>query len=335
MANRRVSPFMARVVAAIRMRHLALATEKSYCYWIRYFVRFCRYTDPIQIDAPDVQRFLTYLALNQSVSPSTQNSAFSAIVFLFRHVLDKPLEGISATRARQPQRIPVVLTTLEVNKILENLAKPYQTMVQIAWGTGMRKMEIHRLRVKDIDFERKTIVVRQGKGNKDRVTVLPDCVVDDLRLLIQKTTHYHDIDTADGFPNVEMPHALAKKYPNHASSLAWKFVFPSAQRSKDPRSGEERRHHIHPSCLAKALKLAIKRARVYKKISLHTFRHTFATQLLENGYDIRTVQELLGHTDLKTTQIYTHVIKRGGHAVISPADQVKEEVASYSIASSY
>jgi len=194
-------------------------------------------------------------------------------------------------------------------------------MIQLAWGTGMRKTEILQLRVKDIDFDRMCITIREGKGRKDRVTVLPKCIIDDLHKAIKRTEHLHNMDVDDGYGTVDMPNALSKKYPNQASSLHWKFIFSANNRSIDPRSGIQRRHHIHPSALTKQLRKAVDLSQVRKKVPCHSFRHTFATQLLENGYDIRTVQELLGHSDVKTTQIYTHVLNRGANAVVSPADQ--------------
>lgn len=317
------SSFMKKVREVIRVRQMALATEKSYCYWIHYFIRFNGYRSPGDIDPAGVNQFLGHLAVNKNVSPNTQNQALNAIVFLFRHVLGVPIDNINAVRAKEQQRLPVVLTTREVLAVLEHLQPPFRTMIELAWGAGLRKMEIHRLRIKDIDFERRTITVREGKGRKDRVSVLPARCVEGLRESIRRATHLHNLDSDEGFGTVEMPFALAKKFPNQASSLHWKFVFPSIQRSNDPRSGVERRHHLHPSTLERALRVAVVKSKVPKKISCHTFRHTFATQLLEAGYDIRTVQELLGHTDVKTTQIYTHVLKRGGNAVISPADRIE------------
>jgi len=325
----KTSPFMEKVRGVIRLRQMALATEKTYCYWIRRFIRFSKINAPENIQPSHVTTFLTYLAVNNKVSPNTQNQAFNALVFLFRSVLNKELTNVNARRAKEHQRIPVVLTNKEIKAILENLRPPFKTMVELAWGAGLRKMEILRLRVKDIDFDRRCIIVRQGKGFKDRVVPLPSRCVNDLQLAIRRATHFHELDCEEGFGTVEMPFALARKYPNQARSLYWKFIFPSLNRSIDPRSGEERRHHIHPDTLSKNLKYAVRKANVYKKVSCHTFRHTCATQLLEAGYDIRTVQELLGHNDVKTTQIYTHVLKRGGNAVISPADRVESPRGVY------
>ncbi len=315
------SPFMKKVRDTLRFKQMALSTEKNYCYWIGFFIRHHNYASPEAIRSDDVTSFLTHLAVIRHVSPSTQNQAFNALLFLFRHVLNVPLDNVDAVRAKEVRRIPVVLSNSEVQAVVEQLNPPFRTMIQFAWGAGMRKMEILRLRIKDIDFERQSITVREGKGRKDRVTVLPQCAVEDVRQAIGKTEYFHQQDIVEGFGTVEMPYALAKKYPNQASSLHWKFVFCANQRSVDPRSGVERRHHLHPSALEKRLKSAVVRSGVRKKISTHTFRHTFATQLLESGYDIRTVQELLGHSDVKTTQIYTHVLNRGGNAVISPADR--------------
>jgi len=318
----KTSPFLDKVRETLRLKQMAYATEKVYIYWIRYFIRFNKYHSPSEITADDVTAFLTHLAVKKNVSPSTQNQAFNALLFLFRHVLNLPFEDVQAVRAKEQVRIPVVLSQKEVDAILSHLKPPYKTMIELAWGTGMRKMEIHRLRIKDIDFDRRAITVRQGKGAKDRITVLPDRCVRDLQLAIKRSEAFHHLDIEEGFGTVEMPYALAKKFPNQASSLHWKYVFPSFKRSIDPRSGIERRHHLYETNLEKQLRNAVKLADIRKKVSCHTFRHTFATQLLESGYDIRTVQELLGHSDVKTTQIYTHVIKRGGNGVISPADRV-------------
>lgn len=318
----KTSPFIDQVRAKLRLKQMAYATEKAYLYWIRYFIRFKQYQSPGDIKPDDVTSFLTHLAVNRHVSPNTQNQAFNALLFLFRHVLNLPLENVQAVRAKEPIRLPVVLSHGEVDAILSHLKPPYKTMIELAWGTGMRKMEIHRLRIKDLDFDRRAITVRHGKGAKDRITVLPDRCIEDLHAAIKRSEYYHLLDVEEGFPTVEMPYALAKKYPYQARSLHWKYVFPSFKRSICPRSGIERRHHLYETNLEKQLRKAVKLAEVRKKVSCHTFRHTFATQLLESGYDIRTVQELLGHSDVKTTQIYTHVIKRGGHAVISPADRV-------------
>jgi len=320
------SPFMAKVRRCIRSRHLALATERTYCYWILQFIRHMKYQTPESIVAEGVTDFLSYLAVDRHCSPNTQNQAFNALLFLFRHLLDKPLENVNAIRAKETRRIPVVLTTAEVSAILVHLKPPYTTMIQLAWGAGLRKNEIHRLRIKDVDFQRNELIVREGKGRKDRVTLLPQSCREDLGRYIKLAEQLHQIDLDAGFGRVAMPYALAKKYPNQARSLHWQFVFSSYKRSYDPRalSGEERvqkRHHLHPSSLEKHLRKAVAASGVRKKVSCHTFRHTFATQLLETGYDIRTVQELLGHSDVKTTQIYTHVLNRGGLAVISPADR--------------
>lgn len=315
------SPFMQRIQEIMRARYLALATEKSYCYWIRYFIRQQKPSSPEAMTGEQVTAFLSWLAIEQNISPATQNQAFNALVFLFRHVLQRPLTDIQATRAKENRRVPVVLSSSEIDQVLQYLKEPYLTMLRLAWGSGLRKMEILRLRIKDLDFERRALTVRSGKGDKDRVTVLPQSVCEPLQRFMTRSARLHQMDLDDGFGSVEMPYALAKKYPAQARSLHWQFVFSAGQRSIDPRSGEERRHHLHHSTLDRALRAAVVASKIPKRISCHTFRHSFATQLLENGYDIRTVQELLGHSDVKTTQIYTHVLKRGGNAVISPADR--------------
>lgn len=315
------SPFMRRVRDTIRLRQLAYTTEKTYCYWIRFFIRQQRIGHPDEMTGEKVTDFLTFLAVHRNVSPNTQNQAFNALLFLFRHVLQRPLENIQAARAKERRHVPVVLTTLEVERILQHLQPPYLTMIQLAWGAGLRKAEILRLRVKDVDFERRELTVRAGKGGKDRRTVLPQVTVEALHQLIARIEKLHALDVEEGYGAVEMPYALARKYPGESRSLRWQFVFAGNQRAADPLSSEIRRHHLHPSTLEKALRLAVHQAGMTKRVTCHSFRHTFATQLLESGYDIRTVQELLGHRDVKTTQIYTHVLNRGGHGVISPADR--------------
>lgn len=314
------SVFLEEVRKVIRLRRLALTTEKTYIYWVRYFIRHQGYRSAKDIHAKGVDDFLSYLAVKKNVSPNTQNQALCALAFLFRHVLQQDLVGVNAVRSRQHQRIPVVLNSREAQTIVSHLPFPFSTMVKLAWGSGLRKAELLNLRIKDVDFDNHCLTVRQGKGGKDRVTVLPNSTVDDIQKLILLAKEYYHLDIQQGYGEVSMPFALAKKYPNEAKALHWRYLFSASQRGIDPLSGREKRHHIHPSGLEKKLRSAVKNSGVSKKITTHTFRHTFATQLLQNGYDIRTVQELLGHTDLKTTQIYTHVLQRGGNAVISPLD---------------
>ena len=323
------SRFMKKTRDIMRVNQIAYKTEKSYCYWIRRFIRFHNFQSADVMASSHVTAFLTHLAVDRQVSPKTQDQAFNALLYMFKHVLKKELANVNATRAAEKQSIPVVLSNDEIKAILSHLRPPFSTMIELAWGAGMRKNEILRLRIKDLDFDRRCIIVRQGKGRKDRVVPMPERCVQSLQDAVRKTTHYHELDCDEGFGAVEMPYALARKFPNQAKSLYWKFVFPSAVRSIDPRSGEERRYHIHEDTLGKQLKNAVFKANIRKKVTCHTFRHTCATQLLEAGYDIRTVQELLGHSDLKTTQIYTHVLKRGGNAVISPADRVESPHAVY------
>ena len=238
------SPFMRSVRDTIRAKHMAFATEKTYCYWIRFFIRHQRYQSKGDISPDHVTGFLTHLAVNRNVSPNTQNQAFSALLFLFRHVLALPLENVNAVRAKETVRIPVVLTTNEVNAILSKLKQPYKTMIQLAWGTGMRKMEIFRLRIKDIDFERRSIIVREGKGRKDRVTILPECTLEELENRVRQSLHFHRLDAEEGFSSVEMPYALEKKFPNQSHNQHWKFIFAASKRGIDPRSGVERRHEF-------------------------------------------------------------------------------------------
>jgi len=318
MADQRL---LERVRAVIRTRHYSLSTEKTYCYWIRFFVRFHAYQSLEQISVDDIAPFLTHLAVKRNVSAGTQNQAFNALIFLFKHVLnykDVQVEGV--VRAKQPQRVPVVFTREEVRGILGVLENPYKLVVGLLYGSGMRISEVMRLRVKDVDFNYRSIVVRDGKGGKDRATVLPDRVMGALKYQIVKRRKLHEFDLQEGFGEVFMPNALSKKYPAEAKSFHWQYVFEAARRSTDPRSGREMRHHLSPRAVQRVLKRAMRQLQIEKLASCHTLRHSFATHMLEQGYDIRTVQELLGHNDVKTTQIYTHVLKRGGLGVNSPLD---------------
>lgn len=303
----------------IRALHYSRKTEHAYCYWIRFFIRYHRNRHPAKMSSQEVSAFLTFLAVNRRVSASTQNQALNAIVFLYRRVLEMPLDDIeNVIRAKRSRRIPVVMSRAEIRQVFRFLQQPYLLMAGLMYGSGLRVMETLRLRIKDIDMERLVILVRAGKGNKDRVTILPDNLVPDIKHAIARVELLHRRDLAEGFGDVQMPYALDRKYPGEASSLHWQFLFAADRRSRDPVSGGIKRHHVFETSIQRAVKHAVVQAQIGKPASCHTFRHSFATHLLEDGYDIRTVQELLGHKDVKTTRIYTHVIKRGGNAVRSP-----------------
>jgi integron integrase len=306
---------------ALRTRHYSYRTEQAYVDWVRRFILFHQKRHPASMEAADIRAFLAHLAADRKVAASTQNQAASAILFLYREVLHKEVEPIFPTGVKRPERLPTVLTREEVTSVLSNLSGQFKLMAQILYGSGLRLMECTRLRLKDLDFEYKTIVVRDGKGEKDRITPMPDSLISSLKRQMDRVRILHEEDLQAGFGRVYLPHALEAKFPNAASDLGWQYLFPAPKPSLDPRSpGIVRRHHIDPSGLQRAVKEAARHAHIHKHVTCHTFRHSFATHLLQGGYDIRTVQELLGHKDVRTTMIYTHVLNRGGLAVKSPLD---------------
>lgn len=319
-AERRRSPFLEEVRNAIRVRHYSIRTEEAYLGWIKRFILFHGKRHPREMGEAEVAAYyLTHLAVPGRVAAGTQNQALNALVFLYKVVLEKPLDEIGGVvRAKKPQRLPLVLTTEEVRSVLRSLSGTHWLVACLSYGSGLRLMEAVRLRVKDLEFDRRAVVVRSGKGGKDMVVTLAESLIGPLQGHLESVRVLHEKDLADGFGSVYLPHALERKYPNAPKTWYWQYVFPSGNRSVDPRSGIERRHHIDESTVQKAIKQAVKKAGIAKPASCHTLRHSFATHLLERGMDIRTVQEQLGHSDVRTTQIYTHVIQRGGNAVLSP-----------------
>ncbi|MDQ2695160.1 MAG: integron integrase [Pseudomonadota bacterium] len=310
-----------RVRDAIRRKHYSIRTEHAYLAWIRRFILFHQKRHPADMGKPEIEAFLTHLAVRGNVAASTQNQALCAILFLYKEVLDTPVEWLDGvTRARKPARLPVVLTPDEVRAILARLDGSRWLMAALLYGSGLRLMECLRLRVKDLEFSRREITVRDGKGQRDRVTMLPASLIEPLQRHLHRVKALHEQDLAEGFGAVYLPFALERKYPNAPREWSWQYVFPACKRSVDPRSGIERRHHLAETVLQHAIKQAVRDAGIAKPASCHTFRHSFATHLLEKGYDIRTVQELLGHRDVRTTMIYTHVLNRGGRGVRSPLD---------------
>jgi integron integrase len=305
----------------LRTQHYSIRTENVYVEWARRFILFHHRRHPKEMGVPEVEAFLTHLALERRVAASTQNQALSALLFLYRGVLQQPLESVDAVRAHKPKRLPTVLTKSEALRVIHAMSGTTQLMARLLYGSGLRVLECVRLRVKDIDFEQRCIIVRDGKGEKDRITMLPERVVSSLTEHVAHVKQLHDQDVKEGNGAVYLPYALEIKYPNANREWCWQYIFPSKSLSIDPRMGLKRRHHLNESSLQKAVRAAARLAGIVDKpVSCHTFRHSFATHLLENGYDIRTVQELLGHKDVKTTMIYTHVLNRGPLAVRSPLD---------------
>ncbi len=310
-----------RLRSALRARHYSLRTEEAYVHWTRRFVLFHGKRHPDDMSEPEINTFLSSLATDRRVAASTQNQALSALLFLYRHVLEKPFpEMPTLVRARRPARLPVVLTKDEVRRVLSNLGGEPRLVATLLYGSGLRLMEALRLRVKDLDLSRNEILVRDGKGQKDRVTMLPAALRPELTAHLKRVRAVHEAALARGAGDVHLPDAIRIKYPGAAKSWPWQYVFPAGRESTDPRSGEVRRHHLPETAVQRAVKHAMCEARITKFASCHTLRHSFATHLLESGYDIRTIQELLGHRDVATTMIYTHVLNSGGRGVKSPLD---------------
>lgn len=312
---------LAHTRAVLRRKHYAYQTERQYVNWIRRFVTFHGKRHPVHMGQAEIENFLTHLATQEQVAAATQNQALNAILFLYRSVLEQPLDfSIDAVRAKRPKHVPVVLSRQETHELLACLTGVYRLIGQLLYGSGLRVSECVRLRVKDLDFALHNLSVRDGKGAKDRITLLPQSLTPALQTHLRRTQRIHERDLRQGFGAVHLPYALHRKYPSADREWIWQYVFPSPRLSIDPRTGITRRHHLSASAVQKAVRRAAKLARFEKRATCHTLRHSFATHLLEAGYDIRTVQDLLGHKDVKTTMIYTHVLKVGPMAVRSPLD---------------
>lgn len=306
----------------IRFRHYSLRTERTYAHWVRRFIAHSGMRHPRQMGGKEVTAFLSSLATERNVAASTQNQALSAILFLYKEVLRVELPWLDEVRrAKKPRRLPSVLTQAEVRTLLAHIEGTNGLIARLLYGTGMRLMEGVRLRVKDLDLERCEVIVRHGKGGRDRVTVLPGALVAPLREHLARVREWFLSDREAGLPGVELPYAYGRKNPRAGTMWGWQWVFPAHELSIDPRTGERRRHHVYEQGLQRAVSRAAAAARIEKPVSTHTLRHSFATHLMEAGYDIRTVQELLGHRDVSTTMIYTHVLNRGGRGVVSPLDR--------------
>jgi len=321
--SRRPPKLLDRLREALRSRHYSRRTEQTYCHWVRRFIFFHNVRHPAEMAEPEINAFLTHLAVKEKVSASTQNQALSALLFLYRHVIGREVGELGdVIRAHKPRRLPAVMTRDEVKAVLSSLSSDKWLMASLMYGAGLRLMECLRLRIQDIDFSRNEILVRDGKGAKDRITMLPESLKGPLQDHLKRIKEVHDRDLAAGWGRVLMPDALDRKYPNAPKEWRWQWVFPQDNRWRNHETGEEGRHHVHESIIQKAVSGAVKKAGLVKRATCHTFRHSFATHLIESGYDIRTVQELLGHKDVKTTMIYTHVLNRGGKGVKSPVDDL-------------
>ena len=320
---------MDQVKAVMRYHHYAYRTEQSYCDWIYKYILFHNNKHPDQMGGTEIEAFLSHLALSRKVSASTQRQALNALIFLYHRVLEKPIrEEIKPIRAKRKPKLPVVMTQGEVKRVLGYMKGTHLLMAQLLYGGGLRLMECVRMRIQDIDFERKMIYVNTTKGGKHRITLLPDYIIGDLHAHIEKVKEIHEKDISEGYGETYLPESLARKDPHAAKEFRWQYVFPSKRLSKDPRTGVVRRHHVLESGLQKAVKTAVQRTGIPKRITCHTFRHSFATHLLENGVNIHVVQELMGHSNVKTTEIYTHVMEKDISAVRSPLDLLEESETS-------
>jgi integron integrase len=320
------SAFLQSVRDHLRARHYSKRTEDGYLYWIRYYIRFHRYRHPEELGELEISAFLEFLALQRNVSPSTQKTALNALAYLYKRVLGREsLQLGDFSRATKPKKLPVVLTRAEIKVVFSHLQGDHLLCAHLMYGSGLRLMEVCRLRVQDIDLDKLAVLVRDGKGRKQRITTLSNFCVEPLRRQIQRVTLYWEEDrrVAD-WAGVYLPYALERKYPSAPFELHWQYLFPAPRRSVDPRSGKIRRHHLYDQNLQRAVRQAVRAADIGKQASCHTFRHSFATHLLQRGADIRTVQEQLGHSDVRTTEIYTHVLNRGGRAVVSPLNDIDQ-----------
>lgn len=315
------SPFLESIRHILRTKHYSIQTEKSYLLWIKRFILFHQKRHPKDMGEEEVSNFLTYLAVARRVTSSTQNLALCAIVFMYKHLFNRELTLLDGTvRAKPPKRVPTVLSNEEAKLIISKMKFPYDLMFSLLYGSGMRKAELLKLRIKDIDFANNSIYIFRGKGRKDRVTVLPKSLIEKLKEQIEKVRNIHDKDLVEADGRTSLPAGLARKYPYAIRDFKWQYLFPSPVRCQHPTDGYFCRHHLHWTTLSKALRTSVRKSKINKHVTAHTFRHSFATQLLLNGADIRTVQELLGHSDLKTTQIYTHVIGQHSSGINSPID---------------
>jgi integron integrase len=325
MSSEKEKKLLDEVRDVLRLKHYSIHTERSYCDWIKKYVLFHHMTSRQDLvnGEQKIEQFLTHLAVNKNIAPATQNQAMNALVFLYKKVLKVPLnDEINAVRAAKKLNIPVVMTREEVRQVITVMEGVPQLIVKILYGSGLRIMEAVRIRVQDVDYSMKQICVRSGKGGKDRITTFSETIIPFLDNHLAKVKTLHEQDLAEGYGAVYLPYALSRKYLNAENEFNWQYVFPSRNLSQDPRSGKTRRHHVDPSVVNKAIKTAAKKVGIKKRISAQTFRHSFATHLLERGTDIRTIQALLGHKDVATTMIYTHVLQQGGHGVASPLDDL-------------
>ncbi|WP_448569989.1 integron integrase [Thalassotalea ganghwensis] len=314
------SPFIESIRNTLRTKRYSLKTEKAYLYWVRRFIFFHSKRHPQEMGEPEVEYFLTHLAINEKVSPLTQNQALCALIFMYRHVLNTELSNLQFQFAKTPQRVPQVLTHTEAIEVITHLSGVHKLIAMLMYGSGFRVSEVLRLRIKDLDFERNTIFVYQSKGQKDRMTLLPLNIKTELKAQIARVKKIYEKDVEEGYGMTSLPPSLIRKYSNAARNFYWYYLFPSIKRCQHPYDNYISRHHLHQTAFRKALKVASKKANIYKRVTSHTFRHSFATRMLETGHDIRVVQELLGHNDIKTTQIYTHVLGKNKFGALSPID---------------